>query len=327
MTVLEPLPASQSEGKSVQVSVYTPDDMAAWDNFVFTSKNATFLFLRNYMDYHSDRFVDHSLLFHQSDQLAALMPANINGDVLYTHGGLTYGGILSNYQMGVSLMLDIFEELTKHCKNQGVKKIVYKAIPSIYYSAPSEEDLYALFRFDAKLIGRNVSSCIYLPTKRRFDKKRRESVTKAKNHDLTVKQSTDFDGFMKMVDEVVTRRHGSKPAHTSAEMVLLASRFPDNIKLFGSFRDDEMLAGCLIYESKNVAHGQYAANLDEGRNLGAQDLIIDYLVNSYYKDFKFFDFGISTINLGQLLNEGLITHKESFGASAIVYDTYEIPIN
>jgi lipid II:glycine glycyltransferase (peptidoglycan interpeptide bridge formation enzyme) len=109
-------------------------------------------------------------------------------------------------------------------------------------------------------------------------------------------------------------------------MLLLAQRFPKNIKLFGAFRGDKMLAGCLIYECRHVAHGQYAANLDEVRLLGAQDLIIDYLVNSYYEKFRFFDFGISTLNLGQILNEGLVKHKASFGASGVVYDFYEFTV-
>jgi hypothetical protein len=321
----EPLSKIQDKNK-MYTSVYNPQLAHVWDSFVSTSKNATFLFQRNYMDYHSDRFPDHSLMFHLNNQLVALMPANINNDVLYSHEGLTYGGVLSGYDMTVPVMLNIFEEIKTHCKNHGIQKIIYKIIPSIYHSAPSEEDLYALFRNDAKLIGRNLSSCIYLPEKKRFHKKRREAITKAKNHNVTVKRSFDFEGFMGMVEQVVNGRHGAKPAHTASEMDLLAKRFTDNIKLFGAYREERMLAGCLIYESRNVAHGQYAANLEEGRTLGAQDLIIDYLVNSYYEKFKYFDFGISTLNLGQILNEGLVNHKSSFGASAVVYDFYELNI-
>ena len=278
------------------------------------------------MDYHNDRFVDHSLMFNRNNQLVALLPANINGDVLYTHAGLTFGGVISGFDMTTPLMLGVFEEIKNHCRRNGINKLVYKCIPSMYHNAPSEEDLYALFHNGAKLIGRNVSSCIYLPERRRFKIKRRESVTKAKNHGLTVRQCFDFEGFMGMVNQVVAGRHGSKPAHNGAEMALLASRFPNNIKLFGSYLGDQILAGCLIYESRNVAHGQYAANLDEGRKWGAQDLIIDFLVNSYYEKFKYFDFGISTLNLGQYLNEGLVNHKESFGASSFVYDFYELEI-
>jgi hypothetical protein len=325
MTVLEPLSKVQAEN-IVSAAVYTPELARVWDSFVADSKNGTFLFQRNYMDYHRDRFVDHSLLFYQNKQLVALMPANIVGDLLYSHAGLTYGGIVSGYDMTAPLMLSVFGELKRHCQNYGIKKIIYKVVPSIYHSAPSEEDLYALFRNDAKLIGRNYSSSIFLPTKRRFRKKRREAITKAKNHNLTVKQSFDFEGFMGMVEQVVGGRHGAKPVHTGPEMISLAQRFPENIKLFGAFRADRMLAGCLIYECRNVAHGQYAANLDEGRTLGAQDLIIDYLVNSYYEKFKYFDFGISTLNYGQILNEGLANHKASFGASGVVYDFYELTV-
>lgn len=326
MTILEPQSKSISENKTICATDYKPTDKKVWDNFVCSSKNGSFILQRDYMDYHSDRFEDHSLLFSDGDQLVALMPANIENGTLCSHGGLTYGGVISSYKMTLSQMLNIFEELKKHCKNQGINKIVYKAIPTIYHSAPADEDLYALFCSGAKLVGRNVSSCIFLPEKRRFNEKRRESIKKAKNNNLVVKQSFDFAEFMKLVEQVVTERHGAKPVHTSDEMVLLASRFPENIKLFGSYKDNKMLAGCLMYESKNVAHGQYAANSDEGRNLGAQDIIIDHLVNQYYKNIRFFDFGISTLNQGQFLNTGLVAHKESFGASSIVYDFYELTI-
>ena len=156
--------------------------------------------------------------------------------------------------------------------------------------------------------------------------KRREAITKARKNKLVVRQNYDFAGFMKMVEDVVSERHGAKPVHSPKEMVLLASRFPEHIKLFSSFVDNTVLAGCLIYESKNVVHGQYAANSKLGRTLCAQDIIIDYLVNQYCAGKKYFDFGTSNLESGQVLNEGLIAHKESFRASSIVYDFYELPI-
>jgi hypothetical protein len=317
---------SANEKDIVKVIVYNPELKVAWDDFVSTSKNATFLFYRNYMDYHSDRFKDHSLMFYQGDQLVGLLPANLKGDLLFSHEGLTFGGVISNSDMSTNLMLKIFQKTIELCRIQGISKIIYKPIPAIYHSAPSDEDLYALYRFNAKLIGRNAASCIYLPHKSKFAVKRREALNKAKRNNLIVKQSYDFESFMEMVEHVVNSRHGAKPAHSGVEMSLLANRFPNNIKLFGSYQNGVMLAGCLLYESKNVAHGQYAANSDLGRAVGGQDIIIDYLVNDYYKNKKYLDFGISTLNLGRTLNAGLIAYKESFGASTIVYDLYEMPI-
>ena len=44
---------------------YTPEKADEWNRFVAQSKNGTFLFDRRYMDYHADRFQDHSLMFYR----------------------------------------------------------------------------------------------------------------------------------------------------------------------------------------------------------------------------------------------------------------------
>ena len=46
-----------------EIIKYTPEYRQQWDAYVAKARNATFLFYRNYMDYHSDRFKDYSLLF------------------------------------------------------------------------------------------------------------------------------------------------------------------------------------------------------------------------------------------------------------------------
>lgn len=55
---------------------YAPALADEWNGFVARSKNGTFLFDRRYMDYHSDRFEDYSLMFYREGRLYALMPAN-----------------------------------------------------------------------------------------------------------------------------------------------------------------------------------------------------------------------------------------------------------
>ena len=64
---------------------YTHHDQEAWDTLVRNARNATFLLFRKYMDYHSERFTDHSLLFYDSkDNLVAALPAN---EVIYGDDG------------------------------------------------------------------------------------------------------------------------------------------------------------------------------------------------------------------------------------------------
>jgi len=326
MTLLEPLVKPAEKNISVTVVHYSSQYKGQWDNFVLGAKNGVFLFLRDYMEYHSNRFRDHSLLFFRGDQLVGLLPANIDGDTLFSHAGLTFGGVISGYDMKTTLMLELFEALNSHCRRNKITKVVYKTIPYIYHSVPASEDLYALFRNNAKLIGRNLSSSLYIPQKGVLDSRRKESLRKARKHNLIVKRSSDLAGFMQLAQEVLMERHGARPVHTLEELTLLINRFPGNIKLFASYRQDEMLAGIIMYESQNVAHGQYAANSAEGRSIGAQDLIEDYLINQYYVNKKYYDFGISTLQLGRELNEGLICRKEGFGSSAVNYDIYELAI-
>ena len=310
----------------IEVVPYIPGYKAQWDSFVSNAKNGVFLFNRDYMEYHSDRFTDHSLLFFSKGKLVGLLPANLACDSLQSHGGLTFGGIVAGFQMKTPLMLAIFKALIQHCKDQGIKEVIYKPVPYIYQSIPADEDLYALFLNNAKLIARNVSSCLSLCGLSKFDSNRNDNIRKAKNNNLVVEQSSDYDCFMRIEEEALVERHGVKPVHSVDEIKLLAERFPDNIKLFASFKDGVMLAGMVMYESRNVAHMQYAANSKTGWNLGAQDIIEDYLINQHYKSKRYFDFGISTEKLGQVLNLGLIKRKENFGANAVVYDTYHIII-
>ena len=314
------------EKNVLSIKRYSSEHKQLWDNFVSCSKNGVFLFFRNYMEYHSNRFQDHSLMFFKDNRLVALLPANIKNNILYSHEGLTFGGVISGYDMKTDLMLDIFDTLTAYCKNQGITEIVYKTIPYIYHLAPADEDLYALFDHRATLLARSVSSCICSSSNKKVSSSRKANIRRAKKYQLTVERSQDFASFMKIVQETLSQRHGVKPVHSAQEMELLAERFPDNIKLFASYKDGRMLAGLIIYESANVAHAQYGANSNEGWDIGAQDIIEEYLIKEYYKSKKFFDFGISTEELCRVLNLGLLNRKESFGASAVMYDIYQLII-
>jgi hypothetical protein len=306
----------------MEIRVYNPELKSSWNNFVASAKNGLFLFNREYMDYHSDRFYDHSLLFFQDSKLLCLLPANIREGTIYSHEGLTFGGVISNIDMKVALMLTVFDALAEHCKKEGIKEILYKPVPYIYHTTPAEEDLYALFCHKARLAGRSVSLAVYIPETSLFDLKRRRTLKKAKENSLIVKECFDLKFFMGMVEETLMERHGSKPTHSVGEIQLLKSKFPNNIKLFASFKDNTMLAGILIYESKNVAKIQYVANSQAGRSVGAGDIIVDYLINEHYKDKKYLDFGTSMSPQGNSLNTGLIDYKEGFGARTVVYDSY-----
>lgn len=298
-----------------------------WNEFVKNSKNGHFFFQRDYMEYHSDRFDDFSLMiFNESDKLIAILPANIKEAILYSHQGLTFGGFLVDDKMKTETMLEIFEPLKQFLKEQNIEKIIYKCIPYIYHIKPSEEDRYALFRNDAQLIRRDVTSTIDLTEQVRYSKGRKWTINKAKKESIETFESDDYEVFWELLTGVLESSHEAKPVHTLEEMKKLANLFPKNIKLFLAKKDDRIVSGALIYENQNIIHTQYLANSEEGRELGALDLLIDYLIKDIYKNKKYFDFGISNEDAGRYLNTGLIAQKEGFGARAVVQDFYELEI-
>ena len=309
---------------SVRLVRYEPKYKAQWDEFVLQSKNGVFLFCRDYLEYHADRFSDLSLLFFRKDQLVALMPANRVDDTVVSHGGLTFGGIISGVQMTTTLMLSVFEVMLRELRVQGVTKLIYKSIPHIYHTAPAEEDLYALFLLNARLFRRDVSSTIARGRKLPYTEEREAALRKATSHGLTVEQTSDFPQYMATVAAGLKARYGVLPAHTAAEIQLLAGRFPENIRLFASSRDGKMLSGVIVYESANVAHVQYIGTTSKGRMLGALDAVMSFLLNNVYSEKPYFDFGTSTVENGRSLNPGLIGNKEGYGARATVYDFYEL---
>jgi len=307
----------------ITVCQYTGALKETWDKFIDDSKNGTFMLKRDYMEYHSDRFEDYSLMFYKENVLVALLPASVHGSEVRSHGGLTYGGIVTSRKVTVQLMLEIMETLVDFLNNEKKKSLIYKRIPQIYYRYPSDEDLYALFLHDAQLKKRTISSTIYLNDRISFNERRRRNIKKAVKAGLVVKQSDDYEQYILMLSEVLASRHETKPVHSSEELIRLSSLFPDNIKLFAAFdSNDVMLAGTVIYETPSVAHAQYIASSTEGRSCGALDLVFDYLINDKYKGKEYFDFGISNEGDGRILNEGLVTQKQEFGGRGVVYDEY-----
>lgn len=293
-----------------------------WDSVVRQSKNGTFLHLRDYMDYHSDRFSDRSLVLYEKNRPIAIFPCSAHGDQAVSHGGLTYGGLIYGKETHAAAVLDMFKLLAEHYKAAGFKTIIYKPVPRAFHTYPADEDLYGLFRAGARLSRRDLSSVIELATRPKLSDSRKNTARKAPKAGARFAEIQDFDGFHKLLSSVLAK-FGSCPVHSSAELTLLKSRFPNNIRLFGAILEDRLLAASLVFDCGHIVHTQYMAASEEGRALGALDFLLTQLIDAVFSDKQYFSFGISTENQGLLLNEGLIRQKEGFGARGMVHDFYE----
>ena len=307
---------------------YTPEKQAEWDAFIAQSKNGTFLMFRGYMDYHSDRFTDCSLMFYLKGKLYAVLPANICENTLFSHQGLTYGGLVMDEKCTAANVLQLFEEMNVWLKGVGVQKVVYKPVPHIYSSMPAEEDLYALTSVcSAQLVIRDISTAILADKRMNFSESRKGGIRKAQRKGLVVKESKDFTAFWQILHDNLLSKYAVRPVHSVDELELLHARFPENIRLYMVYDGTEPVGGTLLFLTAQVLHTQYISANASGKTNGAIDLLFDVLINEVYAHYPYIDFGKSTVSESADLNEKLIFQKEGFGGRAICYDTYEYTLS
>ena len=310
----------------ITIKPYSADKRDLWDSFVQTAKNGLFMFKRGFMEYHADRFVDASLMFYNDDDLIALLPASRHGNELVTHGGLTYGGFVTNDKMKQHYMLACFDALKMYCAANAIVSIDYKIVPYIYHRLPAQEDLYALYRNCASVIKIEPASVVDFSCPLKLPKGRKAQIARAKREGTLICETTDFDAFISLENAVLKKYHNTKAVHTGAELTLLHDRFSENIKCFGAYLNGELIAGTVLFIYDAVVHTQYLAANDRGREIGALDLVIVSCIECFKKTKRYFDFGISTENLGHVLNMGLIAQKESFGARTIAYQAWKVEV-
>jgi hypothetical protein len=309
------------------IKKFSQEYFSIWNEFVKNSKQGTFLLNRDYMDYHSDRFIDYSLMFYnEKDNLIALLPANIKDNILYSHQGLSYGGLIYGKEAKTIDILNCFQSLKHYVAQLNIKQLIYKRIPSVYYNYPADEDLYALFRNDAKLIRRDIGYVIDIQNQLKWNELRKRCLKKAIKENLIVKISQDYRVYHDLLSHILNISHDTKPVHSAEEMELLSLRFSDNIKLICCYRNNQIVSGVLLFIEKNTIHTQYIATSSEGKDFGAFEAIVNFLLNEF-GDKKYLSFGISTENNGTHLNEGLAQQKESFGARGVCHDFYSINFN
>ncbi|RTL12774.1 MAG: GNAT family N-acetyltransferase [Neisseriaceae bacterium] len=313
----------------LEVRRYDPSLKEEWDDFLKVAKNSHFMFNRDYMDYHSDRFTDFSLMLYYQSKLIALLPANIVDDVLFSHQGLTFGGLVMHQQIKTKQVLDCFIIIINFFNNNNIKRFIYKCIPYIYSKLPSDEDRYALFINNFILTRRDITTSIFLNSdlQLEYTDLRKRSIKKAMKSSLEVVEQFDFKGYWTLLTDVLSKTHNTKPVHSYQEIQQLRDRFPQNIKLFiAQDTNKTILAGAVLFISSPVIHTQYLASSMEGRDLGALDLVIDHILNNRITSCSILDFGISNENNGRYLNEGLIAQKEGFGGRGVIHDFYELAL-
>ena len=239
------------------------------------------------MDYHSDRFEDFSLLIYKDEELVGLLPANRKGNKVYSHQGLTYGGVVLSDVIKFDVVLNMFLEILKYFHNHDIKTLELKQIPFIYNKLPSDEVKYLMFILKADVLKMETLSVLYLDEKLKISKDRANGFKRGQKHNLEIREEDKLDLFWNTIlIKNLKDKHSVKPVHSLEEITLLKKQFPNNIRQFNVYHNEEIVAGTTIFESKYVAHSQYISGNANKNIFGSLDFLHKSLIDDVFKSIE-----------------------------------------
>ena len=304
--------------KNYQVKLYQPQDFNLWNAFISVAKNATFLFHRNFMEYHSERFQDYSLLVFDEKQLLAVLPANRVGATVYSHQGLSYGSLVVKEDIRIKEYVTIVKELMQFLQTNGVENFEIKLLPKIYNITISDEMDYVAFLMQSSLFRTDVYLTMDMQIDYQPNRNRKRALKIASELGIEIKEEKNYNGFWNQIlIPNLQERFGVSPVHSYEEIEKLADLFPENILLFNAYQDNVLKAGVLMFLTETVAHFQYSSGGNDRNDTAALDVLFDFIIQKYAHK-KYVSFGSSSEDNGLKLNEGLAYWKESFGAKTTV---------
>lgn len=304
------------------VKRYKTSDFNEWNQFITTAKNATFLFHRNFMEYHKDRFEDYSLIICKANTIVALLPANISDNQIHSHQGLTYGGLLLPSNVGVSKVEAIFEEILTYFKKENIRFLTLKTVPFLYHKNSAYDLEPIFFKKQAPIIKRNQGFYINYNLPLSIHKTKLKNFRKGESFNFIITKNSNFKDFWnEILIPRLQKKHGAKPVHTLQEIETLAEKFPDNIIQYCIFKESELLAGITVFKTDKVIKSQYGATSDNGEKYRALDYLFIHVIEAYKKKgYDYFDMGVINNNYS------LLKQKEELGGSQYIQDVYQLKL-
>ncbi|MDM1407526.1 hypothetical protein HX062_07615 [Myroides sp. DF42-4-2] len=322
--ITHPLSQNQCHLRIVR---YTSEYRAIWNHFLQRATHGSFLFHRDFMDYHQARFTDHSLLVYEGATLIALLPAHEEEQVLCSHFGLSYGSIIQLPRLSFHQYLALVEAIAMHCQEEGLTTLLINEIPSIYNKLTTNTLAFISHALQGGKPTVQLLSTLDFEFPIQLNTNRKRMVQKGIKKGYTIKEDLMPTAFWRDILQPRLRdRYQTSPVHSVAEISQLMQAFPESIKQVNVYNAEGVLVGgTTLFIHPQVVHLQYIAGKEEDNKNGALDLLIYTLLKEYQTQVRYFDFGSSHLSPKQL-NAGLLYWKESFGARSTPQYCYSFQI-
>lgn len=315
----------------IEIIKYNENKHAAdWDSFVLESNNGTIFHTRKFLNYHKKRkFEDCSFLFKNKDNIQAIFSGAIVNGTLHSHPGASFGGFIYN-NLSFEFGKKIVELLIKFAKKNNLKEMIVIPTPFIYYDNYNEVMEYCLYMNGFNTIEYYISSFIDLKVdliNQMHDRKKR--YIKKMQDKIEIKLSNDLDSFYPILISNKLK-HQVKPTHTLEELKILKKKFPNEIILLLSYKNDKIVGGALNFITNERTCILFYNMIDyDYQNLQVSSLqIYESLKWAKKNKLNFLDIGVSQLYKDSEIipHESLINFKEQFGAKTMIRKVMKLKV-
>jgi hypothetical protein len=311
--------------KNYTVRLYNDTDFDLWNDFITKAKNATFLFHRDFMEYHKDRFDDYSMMVFCNDKLVSVIPANRVEDKVYSHQGLTYGGFVLDEEDSLIDTTDIFKVVLNFLTFHEIVEFQIKELPFFYNSLQSSIEKEIITNENISIVRKHTILGIDFKSNFSISKSKLKHYRRLSDSGLKIIKDDGFESFWShILIPLLSEKYRVNPVHSLAEITYLKSKFEDNIEQYNLYLKDEILAGITIFKTSNVIKSQYGAVSEIGKKHRALDFLFIYLIEKFKHTYSFFDMGTVDNDSEKGINEGLLNQKIELGCKVYHQNVLQI---
>ncbi len=296
------------------IKKYQKDDLAQWNLFIENSLNGTFLLDREFMEYHSDRFTDHSLMIFDENILICCIPAHEVDKKWFSHRGLTYGGLIFKEVKKGNEIVEVLNAITKYLKTNNFNSCEFNLSPPIYNDA-HDEILETLISNGFEITRTFDNMHVMLEDRSTVSSKKTAGYRNGTFSDLVFSTTASIEVFYnEVLVPSLKSRHAAAPVHTLKELEKLKENFSDEIIVHAVYQNNQMISGVLFFIKDNIVKSQYAASTQQGFKMRAMDFL--YIESMQYFNTagkKIMDYGTANNPDGSIIS-GLKRFKKELGA-------------
>jgi len=322
----------------ITIKKYNKSYAEKWDNFISISNNGTIFQTRKFLGYHITRkFKDYSLIITKNTTIIAVIPGVKIQDnkIYYSHPGTSYGGLVIKREISFERIHQIIESLDIYLIKHKFKQIYLINSPSVYWK-DEEQSLDYLLQWNKYQIKEiyisHVSNIAHCKTVESLlsKRKRRYIVNDSQLNNFTFKKIKNHNELIELYAllEKTKKKFNTTPTHSIEELSQLYSLFPDDIVIYISRWEGNIVGGFVIFHTTTKTSLIFYNIIDEKMTESQLSVLQLYNCMKICKKRGSYvvDFGVShTPEQTNPLDPkfSLIQFKEQFGARGIMRIAYQ----